>query len=116
MIDLTLEHIAEVSHSRYLVWHKGEEPWTPERFVTAIVGELGEMANITKKLFRARDGSVGILNGATIDELENEERKEWGDTMLYLILYAATRDWDQTGTLREVFNRKSEQLGFKERL
>ena len=113
---LTLEEIAETSHTRYLTWHKGEKPWTAERFVTAIVGELGEMANITKKLFRAKDGSRGILNGQTIEQLEHEEEKEWADTMLYMILYARERGWKLSAVVREVFNAKSEQLGFEERL
>lgn len=113
---LTLEYIARINDKRCAAWHKGEEPWTPERWVTAIVGELGEMANITKKLFRARDGSVGILNGVTVEELAAEEEKEWADTMLYMILFASARGFNMSEAIRSVFNAKSEQLGFEERL
>jgi NTP pyrophosphatase (non-canonical NTP hydrolase) len=114
--ELTLEQIAEINDRRCAKWHQSDKPWTPERWVTAIVGELGEMANITKKLFRAADGSVGILNGQTIEELQHEEEKEWADTMLYMILFASARGFDMSGAIREVFNAKSEQLGFEERL
>src|SRR5690348_4781841 len=73
----SLDHIMEINIARCEEWHKGDEPWTPERWVTAIVGELGEMANNVKKLFRAQDGSVGILKGETIEHLEEEIEKEW---------------------------------------
>lgn len=114
--ELTLSHIMMINMQRCEAWHQGDEPWSPERWVTAIVGELGEMANITKKLFRARDGSVGILGGVTIEELEKEQAKEWADTMLYMLLFAGYQQIDPMEALREVFNAKSEQLGFEQRL
>jgi NTP pyrophosphatase (non-canonical NTP hydrolase) len=116
MTDLTLEHIMAVNKTRCEAWHKGDQPWTAERWITAIVGELGEMANNVKKQFRASDGSVGILNGVTIEELEKEEQKEWADTMLYMLLYATYRNIPASDIIREVFNAKSDQLGFVERL
>lgn len=115
-MGMTLEEIGEISWQRALKWHEDDSPWTPERWVTAILGELGEMANITKKLFRARDGAVGILKGETVETLQVEERKEWADTMHYMILFAKAQGWDMTEALREVFNAKSEQLGFVERI
>lgn len=112
----TLQEIADISWQRALKWHEDDKPWTTERWITAIVGELGEMANISKKLFRANDGAVGILKGETIEALEREERKEWADTMLYMLLLGSSKGWDMEEALREVFNAKSEQLGFAERL
>lgn len=116
MSDLTFKGVIDINLKRCEAWHKGDAPWTTERWITAIVGELGEMANISKKLFRAGDGSVGILKGETLESLEREERKEWADTMLYMLLLAGYKGWDVDEALREVFNRKSEQLGFEERL
>lgn len=116
MPDLTLEHIVTINAKRCEAWHKGEQPWTAERWITAIVGELGEMANVTKKIFRAEDGSVGILKGETLESLREEEGKEWADTMLYMLLFAHYRGIDPSEAIRKVFNAKSEQLGFKERL
>lgn len=114
--SLSLSDIVEINMQRCEEWHKGDEPWTPERWITAIAGEFGEMANITKKLFRARDGSVGILNGQSIEELEKEEAKEWADTMLYMLLFAGYKGFDPEEAIRTVFNAKSEQLGFSQRL
>lgn len=114
--QLTLEAIMEVNAQRCDKWHKGKEPWTPERWITAIVGELGEMANITKKLFRVADGSLGLKEGESVERLEAEEEKEWADTMLYMLLFAHYRGFKATEAIRHVFNAKSEQLGFEERL
>lgn len=116
MTDLTLEHIIAVNATRCEAWHKGDQPWTAERWITATVGEFGEMANNVKKLFRASDGSVGILKGETIEHLQKEIAKEWADTMLYMLLFAHYQGIDASESIREVFNAKSEQLGFEERL
>jgi NTP pyrophosphatase (non-canonical NTP hydrolase) len=114
-MSMNLEHIGEISLQRVTRWHEGGiDDWTPERWVTAIVGELGEMANITKKLFRIADGMVGSTE--SVEELEQKEADEWADTMLYMILFALRRRINMTAAIVEVFNRKSEQLGFPERL
>lgn len=116
MTDLTLEHLLEVNWKRCLAWHQDDNPWTDERWITAIVGELGELANNIKKEFRAKDGSIGILKGETLETLNEEIEKEWADTMLYMILFAANRGIKPSEAIRKVFNAKSEQLGFVERL
>jgi NTP pyrophosphatase (non-canonical NTP hydrolase) len=113
---MNLNDIADISWQRACKWHENDTPWTTERWITAIVGELGEMANISKKLFRAGDGAVGILKGETTEALMREERKEWADTMLYMLLLASSKGWDPEEAMREVFNAKSEQLGFEQRL
>lgn len=113
--QLTLEEILDVNVERCDKWHEGGvQGWTPEKWVTAIVGELGEMANCTKKLFRIRDGMIG--SPLSVEELEQMEADEWADTMLYMILFAAARGIKPSAAIRRVFNRKSEQLGFEERL
>lgn len=130
--SLTLRHIAEVNKRRCEAWHQGDKPWTIERWITATVGEhgeltevvltaavgmaLGRLANDAKKLFRAEDGSVGILKGETIESLRAKIAKEWADVMLYMILLATYSKIDMDGSIRSVFNAKSEQLGFEERL
>jgi NTP pyrophosphatase (non-canonical NTP hydrolase) len=114
--ELTFEEVMEINDERCAEWHKGDESWTDERWITAIVGELGEMANNVKKLFRATDGSVGFLNGETTEQLEAEIDKEWADTMLYMLLFASHRKIRASAAIREVFNAKSDQLGFSQRL
>jgi NTP pyrophosphatase (non-canonical NTP hydrolase) len=116
MTDHTLEHIMEVNMRRCEAWHKSDQPWSNERWITAIVGELGELANNVKKIFRAEDGSVGILKGETVESLRAEIGKEWADTMLYMLLFAGHNNIDPFTAIADVFNAKSEQLGFEERL
>jgi NTP pyrophosphatase (non-canonical NTP hydrolase) len=132
MSDLTLEYIVAVNAKRCEAWHQGDKPWTIERWITATVGELGEltevvllslvtsamgrMANDAKKIFRAEDGSIGILKGETLDNLRKEVSKEWADVMLYMLLLAYYSRINPSEAIREVFNAKSEQLGFEERL
>lgn len=112
---MDLEHIAETSAARCERWHEGGvDAWTPEKWVTAIVGELGEMANVTKKMFRIRDGMIG--SALSLEQLAEMEADEWADTVHYLILFAVARKIDMSAALRRVFNRKSEELGFPERL
>lgn len=115
-MSLDLDHLLKINLQRCEAWHKGDEPWTPERWITAIVGELGEMANNVKKEFRAKDGSVGILKGESLENLHEEIEKEWADTMLYMILFAGYNNINPSEAIRKVFNAKSEQLRFKERL
>lgn len=113
--QITFEKLLSINVSRCAKWHEnGVDDWTPEKWITAIVGELGEMANVTKKLFRIRDGMIG--SKLSVAELEQMEADEWGDTVLYLILFAAARRIHPTEALRRVFNRKSEELGFEERI
>lgn len=130
--DLTLEQIISTNARRCEAWHKGDKPWSIERWITATVGEggelmevvltsavmmsLGRLANDAKKLFRAEDGSVGILKGETIESLRYEIAKEWADVMLYMLLMAHYSRINASAAIREVFNAKSEQLGFVERL
>jgi len=101
---------------RTKTWHQTDKPWVDERWITAIAGELGEMANNVKKLFRASDGSVGILKGESIESLQQEIDKEWADVMIYMMSYAAYRGINAEATIAQVFNAKSEQLGFDERM
>jgi NTP pyrophosphatase (non-canonical NTP hydrolase) len=83
--------------------------WTLSDWFTATMGELGEAANIAKKLNRVRDGIVG--NKETEDELRAKLRREIGDVGVYLDLLAQREGFSLGGAMREVFNAKSDQLG-----
>lgn len=111
-----LNDMVERTWKRTQTWHQNDNPWPDERWVCAITGELGEMANNVKKLFRALDGSVGILKGESIDSLQEEIDKEWADVMIYMLAYAAYRQINAEQIIAQVFNAKSEQLGFEERM
>lgn len=111
-----LNDMVAITWKRTQTWHQNDKPWPDERWVTAITGELGEMANNVKKLFRASDGSVGILKGESIESLQEEINKEWADVMIYMLAYAAYRGIDAEAMIAQIFNAKSEQLGFEERM
>jgi len=86
--------------------------WTLSDWLTATVGEIGEAANIIKKLNRYRDGIPG--NKLSERELKERLAEELGDTAVYLdlICQAAGLDFD---TVREAaFQRKSAEIGYKE--
>ena len=64
--------------------------WSLSDWVTATVGELGEAANIVKKLNRVRDGIRG--NTESPDELMSKLADELADVQIYLDL-DKPKDW-----------------------
>jgi NTP pyrophosphatase (non-canonical NTP hydrolase) len=88
--------------------------WTASDWVTAIVGELGEAANIVKKLNRYRDNIPG--NKETADALREKLRREIGDTFVYLDLLSQSLGFDLAGAAVDVFDAKSEEIGYPVRL
>ena len=88
--------------------------WSLSDWMTAVLGELGEAANVAKKLNRVRDGIPG--NKETEAELREKFARELADTFIYLDLMAQAAGIDLPATVREVFNAKSEQIGYPHRL
>jgi len=84
--------------------------WDASDWMTATMGELGEAANIVKKLNRFRDGING--NKETIDELRAKLRRELGDTFVYLDLFCQSLGFSIADAACEVFDRKSEEIGY----
>lgn len=84
---------------------KGEEPWTPNDWMVAVTGEVGELAN---KLKRIRRGVV--VRGKplpTPEELEGE----FADIVIYLDLLAARMSVDLGTAVRRKFNLVSDEIG-----
>lgn len=124
---LTLVAIVEANLSRVEKWHSLES-WSPLEWAGAMCGEAGEAANAAKKLKRVTDqianedgrlfgqqmslGDQGALYRAQVI-------KEYADTLIYGVLLCASvgatpEEIEQT--VRDVFNKKSEEYGFPERL
>jgi NTP pyrophosphatase (non-canonical NTP hydrolase) len=59
------------------------EMWSEADWLCALVGEIGEAANVVKKLNRIRDG---IINKETADELKAALSDELADVFCYLDL------------------------------
>ena len=88
--------------------------WTLSDWCTATVGELGEAANVIKKLNRAR---VGITVGdPSASELEAALSDELADTFIYLDLLAQRAGIDLAAAVMAKFDRTSAKIGYPFRL
>lgn len=83
--------------------------WSLSDWFTATLGELGEAANIAKKLNRVRDGITG--NKETEADLRDKLARELADTFIYLSLLAQSVGVNLSEVVPQVFNAKSEQIG-----
>jgi NTP pyrophosphatase (non-canonical NTP hydrolase) len=84
--------------------------WSSSDWMTALVGEVGEAANIVKKLNRYRDDIPG--NKETHEQLVAQLRKELGDTFIYLDLFCQSLGFHLVDAATEVFDAKSAQIGY----
>jgi NTP pyrophosphatase (non-canonical NTP hydrolase) len=83
--------------------------WSLSDWFTACLGELGEAANVAKKLNRVRDGIPG--NKETEAELRSKLARELADTFIYLDLLCQSAGIDLPAAVLATFNAKSEQIG-----
>lgn len=83
--------------------------WSLSDWMTATVGELGEAANVAKKLNRVRDRIPG--NTHTEAELRAMLADEIADTFIYLDLLAQSQGFNLADAVRAKFDRTSEKLG-----
>lgn len=90
-------------------FHHALNSWSLSDWLTATMGELGEAANIAKKLNRVRDGIPG--NTVTEEELRAAFREEIADVFIYLDLLAQSQGIDLASAVREKFNKTSRKLG-----
>ena len=88
--------------------------WSTAEWFLAVYGELGEAANFAKKLNRERDGVKG--NKVTGDVLREKLRREIGDTFVYLDLLAQSLGFSLGEAAGDVFDSKSAEIGYAERL
>jgi len=125
--DLTFREIIDANLSRVEKWHSLAD-WSTLEWAGAMCGEAGEAANFAKKLKRVE---TEITNHDKrmfgVDKPKDElvvlyrkgVLKEYADTVIYGVLMCAragaTRD-EIVASIREVFNTKSEEYGFPERL
>lgn len=87
------------------------DSWSLSEWFTATMGELGEAANVAKKLNRIRDGVPG--NGdATESELRQQLADEIADTYIYLDLLAQAAGINLSSAVIGKFNRTSRKIGF----
>lgn len=85
--------------------------WSLSDWFTAAMGELGEAANVAKKLNRIRDGIPG--NGdITEAELRENLADEIADTYIYLDLLAQSQGIDIQTAIAHKFTKTSVKIGY----
>jgi NTP pyrophosphatase (non-canonical NTP hydrolase) len=85
------------------------DSWSMSDWFLALIGEIGEAANVAKKLNRYRDGIPG--NKVSKEELQVKLRNELGDAFVYLDLLAQSVGVAIEEAASEVFDAKSEEIG-----
>lgn len=85
--------------------------WSLSDWMTATVGELGEAANIVKKLNRVRDGIPG--NKESPEELQNMLADELADTYIYLDLMIQAAGFNVETIVKNKFDETSIKIGFQ---
>lgn len=120
-MPLDIDEVSQISVKRALRWHvNGLADWSPLEWAGAMAGEAGEAANAAKKLRRMDMGIQSINRGDRHFTEKAEARaeivKEACDTILYALLLIASVNGNPEAALREVFNKKSEEYGFPERI
>lgn len=110
---MTLEQMQAINAARSARWMAGSPGWTTLEVAGELAGEVGELANVCKKLRRSEMGVPG--NKVSDDVLREQARAEMGDVLIVLMLVASKLDVNLAEAARDVFNAKSEQMGFPER-
>ncbi len=88
------------------------DSWTLCDWMTALTGEVGEAANVIKKLKRIQDKIPG--NSQTKEELTQQLADELADVACYLDLLAQSAGLDLETIRERKFNEVSMRIGYKE--
>lgn len=111
--NLTFQQFREANRTRCLRWHPdGIESWSDSDWMTAIVGELGELASLIKMRNRERDG----LPGNKFSPTDEQIAKEAADVFTYLDLLCERNGIDLGLAAAQKFNEVSERVGFPDRI
>jgi NTP pyrophosphatase (non-canonical NTP hydrolase) len=118
---MSFQGLRKANKSRCKRWHKGGlEEWSVTDWATAMMGEAGEMCNAIKKLRRIETDALNINEpGRQFTDRKTAVEsiaKEMGDTLIYMDLLAQRLGVDLEKSIIEVFNQKSKEYGFPERL
>jgi NTP pyrophosphatase (non-canonical NTP hydrolase) len=111
--DLTFSEFRRANVERCIKWHPaGIASWSPSDWLTAVTGELGELASLLKMRNRERDGLAGNKFSPTDKMLADEI----ADVLTYLDLLAEVLGVDLGRAAVSKFNDVSERVGFPDRL
>lgn len=106
---LTFKQLRDANVQRCMIWHpKGIRTWSASDWLTAVCGELGELASLIKMSNRERDGLVG--NKFTVEK--RQIANEIADVAIYLDLLAAAHDISLDECITAKFNEVSKRNEF----
>lgn len=112
-VALTFDAFRAANVARCVKWHPaGIASWSPSDWLTAVTGELGELASLLKMRNRERDG----LPGNKFSPTQKQIADEVADVLTYLDLLAAVLGVDLGNSAVEKFNEVSERVGFPDRI
>lgn len=121
---LDIRHLQAINVERMKRWH-GASEWSPLEWGGAMAGETGEACNAAKKLKRVMSQmanndarSFGLTEPLDVqaEKYRKHVGKEIADAIIYGVLFADSVGMDVEDCIREVFNAKSIEYGFPERL
>ena len=111
--ELTFAEFRHANVTRCVKWHPaGIASWSPSDWLTAVTGELGELASLLKMRNRERDN----LRGNKFSPTDKQIADELADVLTYLDLLAAVLGIDLAKAAAEKFNEVSERVGFTDRI
>jgi len=111
--SLTFDSFRVANVNRCIKWHPaGIASWSPSDWMTAVTGELGELASLLKMRNRERDG----LPGNKFSPTQKQIADEIADVLTYLDLLAEALGVDLGKAAIEKFNEVSGRVGFPDRL
>lgn len=111
--SLSFKAMREANVQRCNRWHpEGINSWSASDWITAITGELGELASLIKMRNRERDGLPGNKFSPTKEQIA----KEAADVFMYLDLFCAAHGIELDEAVRQKFNEVSERVGFPDRI
>lgn len=93
----------------------GLEDWSLLEWAGAVAGEVGEAANVAKKILRREKGFGGAWarsRDGALDDLRAKLADEIGDAQAYLALFAAAADLNLGECAARKFDRISEEAGW----
>ena len=88
--------------------------WGLSDWMMALVGEIGEAANVVKKLNRIRDGIPG--NKESTGDLIQALQEELADTYIYLDLFIQAAGFNLEEIVKAKWNKTSDKIGYGPRL
>lgn len=116
---MDIKTLQQTNARRAYKWHGESEPWTTVDWTNALAGEAGEACNKSKKLKRINTNLLNKEAGISKNnkfELQRGVAEECADAIIYAVLTIDHLGFEAEEIIRYVFNKKSEEYGFEERL